>query len=93
MTIDEYAQQTRELIALIGISEFQASFDCPNPTCLHGIADLPTSEDQWDMCMARFRDSARQGEEFMVAFKVSECQFKVIRCTCFGSEKKAYVVA
>ena len=93
MTIDEFAQQTRQLIATIGISEFQATFACPDPKHLRALANLPGNEDEWDVFMACCRDSARQGEEFMAAFKVSECQFKVIRCTCFGSEKKSYVVA
>ena len=91
MTIDEFTQQTRELIALIGISEFQASFACPDPVHLRAFANLPANEDEWDTLMAHCCDSARQGEEFMAAFKVNECQFKVIRCTCFGSEKKSYV--
>lgn len=93
MTIDEFAEQTRQVISTIGLSEFQSCVGFPDPKHLQAIASPPTTVDQWDALMERFADHAQQGEEFMAAFKVSEDRFMVIRCTRMGCEKKIYVVA
>jgi len=93
MTADEFAEQIRIAIASIGISEFQSSFSFPDPKYAHALANLPTSEDQWDLFMARFVQDAQPGEEFMAAFLVGDEQFRVIRCTSSGCEKHTYVVA
>ena len=92
MTLDEFATVTRRVIANQGFEDFQ-------PTALYPARDHIRGGDAFPRAVPESHvlrwaaEGARQEEEFLVAFKLDDSHFKVVRRIGSYSEDDTYAVA
>ena len=92
MTLDEFAAVTRRVIARQGFADFQPTAVYPERDHIRGGAGFPASVPESHI----FRWAAeerRDGEEMLLAFKVDDSHFKVVRQIATYSEDEIYPVA
>ena len=89
MTLDEFAAVTRRVIAREGFADFQPTAVYPERNQLRGGAGFPPTVPEAHI----FRWAAegrRNGEEMLVAFKVDDSHFKIVRQIATYSEDEIY---
>lgn len=79
MTLDQFAEITKSVIENQGFDEFQPSACFPERRQVKSLAGLPTDVEPEEPVFEWASDSAGDDEEFLVAFKTSEKQFRVLR--------------
>jgi hypothetical protein len=92
MTLDEFAAVTQRVIAKQGWHDFQPTALYPARRHIRGGASFPASVAESDV-LAWAAEDSRQDEEFLVAFKVDDSHFKVVRRVGPYSEDHTYAVA
>jgi len=90
MTLDEFAAVTQRVIAKQGWHDFQPTALYPARRHIRGGASLPAGRVG---LLAWAAEDSRQDEEFLVAFKVDDSHFKVVRRVGPYSEDHTYAVA
>jgi hypothetical protein len=79
MTLDQFAEMTRRVIANQGFDEFQPTACFPERRHVKSLAGLPDDIEPEEPVFEWATSSASENEEFLVAFKIDENQFRVIR--------------
>lgn len=79
MTIREFAVITRRLIAKEGFEEFQPTACYPERREVKVLAGLPPDIDAEEAVLDWAFRGADNDEEFLVAFKISDDSFRVVR--------------
>ena len=92
MTLDEFATMTQRVIARKGFDHFQPTALYPQRDHIRGGAGFPASVPATQI-LRWAAEGARDGEEFLVAFKVDDSHFKVVRRIGSYSEDQTYAVA
>lgn len=90
MTTNEFAVITRRVIARDGFAEFQPTACYPERKHVKTLAGLPTDIDPEEPVLQWAARGASDGEEFLVAFKVAEDSFRVIRRSDTRSHREDY---
>ena len=91
MTLDEFATATRRVIASQGFADFQPTAVYPERDHIRGGADFPASVPESHI----FRwagEERRDGEEMLLAFKVDDSHFKVVRQIATYTEDEIYSI-
>lgn len=92
MTIDEFADITREVIDERGFDAFCTSACLPDQRQIRALTGVPSHVDQEVAALEWVAEIAAPGEEVLVAFKVSATQFKIIRKMGAAQESQIYSV-
>jgi hypothetical protein len=79
MTTKEFAVITRRVIAKEGFEEFQPTACYPERREVKALAGLPADIDPEEPVLDWASQGAVNDEEFLVAFKISDDVFRVIR--------------
>ena len=79
MTTKEFAVITRRVIAKGGFEEFQPTACYPERREVKSLAGLPADIDTEEAVLDWAWRGAENDEEFLVAFKISDDYFRVIR--------------
>jgi hypothetical protein len=78
MTLDEFAAVTQRVIADHGFEDFQPTAAYPGRRHIRGGANFPAAVPEAHVLLWA-TEEMRDGEEFLVAFKVDDSHFKVVR--------------
>jgi hypothetical protein len=92
MTLDEFAAVTQRVIGRKGFDHFQPTALYPQRDHIRGGADFSASVPVAHI-LEWAAEGARDGEEFLVAFRVDDSHFKVVRQVGPHSEHQTYHVA
>ena len=92
MTLDEFATMTRRVIANNGLDEFLPTAIYPARCHIKTLVGLPPEIEPDEPVLKWGAEDAHDGEEFLVAFKVDETHFRVIRRIGPYSEDDTYPV-
>jgi hypothetical protein len=79
MTLDEFAMLTRRVIAEDGFDDYAPTAVYPGRSFLQVLSGVPATEDIEKAALDWAANDARNGEEFLVAFKIGKDRFKIIR--------------
>jgi len=79
MELAAFARLTERIIRDQGIADFLSIACYPDRQEIRGLADVPEHGDIQTMVLDWVRELARPDEEFLVAFKHSPLQYKVVR--------------
>jgi hypothetical protein len=79
MTTKEFAVITRRVIAKEGFEEFQPTACYPERREVKSLAGLPADIDPEEAVLDWAFQGAVNDEEFLVAFKISDDRFRVVR--------------
>ena len=90
--LDEFAAVTRRVIEDHGFEEFQPTATYPARCHLKGGAGFPCDVPESHILQWAGEDR-RDGEEMLVAFKINDTCFKVVRHVGSFSEDDIYAVA
>jgi len=90
MTIDQFALITLRVIARDGFADFLPTACYPMRREISALAELPRELNQEVAVLEWAARSATSGEEFLVAFKISEDHFRIIRREGANEERKDY---
>jgi hypothetical protein len=91
MTLDEFAAVTQRVIARDGFDDFQPAAIYPERNHIRGGANFPSTVPEAHVLLWAAEDT-RDGEEILVAFKVDDSHFKVVRRIGLYSEDQTYAV-
>lgn len=92
MTLDEFAAVTQRVIDGQGFGEFQPTAIYPERDHIRGGANFASSVPEAHVLLWAAEDT-RDDEEFLVAFKIDDSHFKVVRRIGSYSEDDTYAVA
>jgi hypothetical protein len=94
MTPDEFAETTQRVIAGNGFDGFQPTAIYPARRHIKGYAGFPADfPDQEPRILHWAAEDAGKDEEFLVAFKIDQTHFKIIRCIgTKQTDSKVYAV-
>jgi hypothetical protein len=90
MTLQEFAEITRSVIGQQGFADFQPTLCFPGRHQIRTLAQVPAGVDIEEAAMAWARKHAVAEEEFLVAFKVSDNAFKIVRVLGADAEEATY---
>ena len=93
MQVSEFAAITRRVIAKQGFEEFQPSACFPARREIRSLAGVPVGLAHEEPAMRRASSIAEADEEFLVAFKHSTSEFKVIRIQGPNREEQVFLLA
>ena len=93
MNLDDFAVLTQRVIAREGFEDFQPTACLPARRSVRTLAGVPDSENVEAVTLKWASEIADPGEEFLVAFKVSNAEFKIVRSFQGRREVKTYGVA
>ena len=79
MTTDQFAQTTQKIIAEGNFAEYQPIIIFPARRHIEVLASVPPDLGEAKI-VERAAKQAVNGEEFLVAFKIDDDHFKVVRC-------------
>lgn len=79
MTLEEFSQITRRVIARDGFAEYLPTAVYPERREVVVLEGAPERGDLEDISFRWAADRSRHGEEFLVAFKSGPNRFKVVR--------------
>jgi hypothetical protein len=91
MTLDEFATATQRVISKEGFDDFQPTAIYPERDHIRGGANFPANIPEAHVLLWAAED-IRDGEEFLVAFKMDDSHFKVVRRVGLFSEEDIYPV-
>ena len=92
MTLDEFASLTRRVIAEDGFEDYAPTAIYPGRSFLQVLSGASAVEDVEKAALDWAAKDARNGEEFLVAFKIGNDRFKVIRCIGPYSENEIFKI-
>src|SRR5580658_8388711 len=92
MKADELAAITRRVIQSQGFAEFAPTACFPERRDIRTLAGVPYDEDHASIATDWAADLAMPNEEYLVAFKHSASQFKIMRCVAGQCEHHIYPV-
>jgi hypothetical protein len=92
MTLDEFAAVTQRVIDEQGFDEFQPTVTYPGRCHIKGGAGFPSDVPEAHI-LRWAAENARDGEEMLVAFKIDQTHFKIVRQVASYSEDEIYAVA
>jgi hypothetical protein len=92
MSLDEFAAVTRRVIAREGFEEFQPTAVYTERDYIKGGADFPSDVPEAHILQWATEDR-RNGEEMLVAFKIDDTRFKIVRHVGSFSEDDINAVA
>lgn len=79
MQIEQFATITRNVIQDQGFDEFQPTVCFPERKDIRALAGVPADEAHEPIALDWAANLAKPGEEFLVAFKHSATEFKVVQ--------------
>ncbi len=79
MQIEQFVEITRDVINKPGFKGFQPTVCFPERKNIRALAGVPDSEDHELIALRWAEGLAGQGEEYLVAFRCSATEFKVVR--------------
>lgn len=91
MNIENFASITRNVIRENGFEGFQPTLCLPERKDLRSLAGVPEDEDHEPIALRWAAGIARPDEEYLVAFKCTPTEFKVVRFERGISESQVYV--
>ena len=89
MEATAFAEITRSVIAKQGFDGFLPVACFPERREIRALEGVPPSESPEEATLQWASSIADGNEEFLIAFKCSETEFKIIRC--LGSEREHHV--
>ena len=92
MKADEFAAITRRIIQSQGLAEFAPTVCFPERRDVRTLVGIPFDEDHASIATKWAADLAKANEEYLVAFKHSASQFKILRCIAGQCEHHVYPV-
>ncbi len=92
MQPSDFAAITRNVIAKQGFDEFLPTACLPMRREIRALASLPPDIDVEVAALQWATSLVASGEEFLVAFKISPTQFKVVRHVGGASESEVFTV-
>jgi hypothetical protein len=92
VTLDEFAAVTQRVIAKEGWDDFQPNALYPERDHIRGGAGFPATVPEAHV-LAWAAEDTRDREEFLVAFKVDNSHFKIVRRIGPYLEDQTYAVA
>jgi hypothetical protein len=92
MTLDEFAIITRRVITDDGFEEYLPTACYPVRRHVKTLVGLPQDIKPDQPVLEWAAEGAQGGEEFLVAFKVDESHFKIIRRVGSYSEDETYSI-
>jgi len=90
MTVDEFAAVTRRIISKEGFNSFLPIACFPQSRAVKALVGVPDDVDLEEATLNWARKEAANEQEFLVAFKYSEMEFKVIRIHGDQQEHKIF---
>jgi hypothetical protein len=91
MTLDEFAAVTQRVIDKEGFHEFQPAATYPERCHIKGGAGFPSDVPESHILRWAAEDG-RDGEEMLLAFKIDDTHFKIVRRVGPFSEDQIYAV-
>jgi hypothetical protein len=79
MTLDQFAEITKGVIANQGFDEFQPTACFPEQRHVKSLEGMPADVEPEEPVFEWASNSAGDDEEFLVAFKTGKRQFRVLR--------------
>lgn len=79
MQIEQFAAITRNVIGNQGFEGFQPTVCFPERKDVRALAGVPENEDHEPIALRWAEELAEDGEEYLIAFKYSATEFKVVR--------------
>jgi hypothetical protein len=92
MKIEEFAAITQDVITENGFDDFQPTACFPERRELRTLAGFPDDEEP-EQPVLEWAGELAEGEEFLIAFKVDESHFKVVRRLGNETTSETFVVA
>ena len=93
MTIDEFAIITRRIIARDGLDGFVPTLCLPDRRDVRVLVGIPADADVETESMKWAEQIADDGEEFLLALRVSDCEFRITRISTDGVESETFTHA
>jgi hypothetical protein len=90
MQIEQFVVMTRNVIGEQGFEEFQPTVCFPDRKDIRALAGVPENEGHEPLALRWAAGLAVHGEEYLVAFKHSATQFKVVRFYRGGLEQQVH---
>ncbi|HKY29319.1 MAG TPA: hypothetical protein VJM12_15370 [Pyrinomonadaceae bacterium] len=90
MQIDEFATITLNVIRKQGFDGFQPTVCFPERREVRALAGVPEHEAHESIALRWAANLAKPGEEYLVAFKHSASEFKVVQSSQGNLEYKIY---
>ncbi len=91
MNLETFASITRNVIRENGFEDFQPTVCLPERKDVRSFAGVPGDEELEPIVLRWAAEIARPGEEYLVAFKYTSTEFKVVRFERGMSESQVYV--
>jgi hypothetical protein len=92
MTLDEFAEVTRQIVRRDGFDGFAPTACFPERAEVRVLEGLPDGVDVEEAALSWALEKAGSAEEVLVAFRVGLEQFKIVRRAADRLEDKTYVV-
>ncbi len=90
MTLEEFANMTRRIIARDGLDGFQPTACYPQRRNVAVLAGLPPGADVETEALSWALAKSEPGDEVLVAFKVGERDFKIVRMASGEMQEGVY---
>ena len=90
MTIDDFAAMTRRIMARDGFAEYQPTACFPARRQIAVLASVPAGVDIEEASIRWAYGKAHRDEEVLVAFKVDDDHFKIVRRSAESVEHGVY---
>lgn len=92
MTIQEFAETTRRVVARDGFEDFLPTACYPSRRHVKTLVGLPPDVEVEAAVLDWAAAAASDDEEFLVAFAVNQEHFRVIRSSAGATEAETYLV-
>lgn len=89
-TIDEFAEMTRSVIVAGEFDEFMPTVLFPESARIMALSGVPDDADVEAVSVEWAAEKAVGEEEFLVAFRISQTQFKVVRRFAGGEDNRVF---
>lgn len=90
MEMDDFAAMTKRVIVRDGFAGYQPTACFPERQHVAVLAGVPDSVEVERVALQWAASKAREDEEFLVAFKLDEQHFKIVRRSGSGLEHRVY---
>jgi hypothetical protein len=92
ITLDEFAAMTRRIIASDGFDDYLPTVCYPDSRRVKTLVGVPPEMKPEEPALEWAVEGAENGEEFLVAFKVDDRHFKIVRQVGSYSEDETSLV-
>lgn len=79
MTLEEFAATTRRVILESELEDYMLTVICPDRARIKTLVGIPSEVETEQIALKWAGEDVRNQEEVLVAFKVNDSHFKVIR--------------